>query len=52
MTVGEIHEKILELDDLLVKADMGDIPMEWDKYQTIAEEADGQMSSSPKLQAN
>ena len=44
MTVGEIHERILELDDLLVRADMGQISMEWEEYQALVEEADGLMN--------
>lgn len=40
MTIGEIHAKLLEVDDLLIKADLSQVPMQWDEYRSKSDEAD------------
>jgi hypothetical protein len=44
MTVAEVHERILQIDDLLVKADTGQISMGWEAYQALAKEAEALMT--------
>jgi len=40
MTVQEAHERILELDDLIFKAETGQINVTWDHYVSLKTEAD------------
>ncbi len=44
MTVAEVHERILQTDDLLVKANENEISMGWEAYQALAKEAEALMT--------
>jgi hypothetical protein len=40
MTLGEIHELIIKLDDLVFKAETGQHSVSWDEYQDLKNKAD------------
>lgn len=43
MTVGEVHERITELDALIFKVETGQVSMTWEEYRTLQVEAESLM---------
>jgi hypothetical protein len=43
MTLDEANEELLRLDELLFKAETGQIKMSWDEYRSLQESADALM---------
>src|SRR4051812_15220408 len=48
MTTHEAHERILELDDLIFKADTGQASVTWEQYVSLKTEAQALMDALAK----